>query len=55
MAIKFVDKEPGEGEPKAKPAKREALGPIEGDSPTERPGASPLPHAKPPPKKRGRN
>ena len=55
IAIKFVDKEPGDaGKLQPKAAKREMpLVETEGST-AELPGVSPLPFAKPAPKKRGR-
>jgi hypothetical protein len=54
MAIKFVDIEP-EGEGKPKRSEKAAVPQARGDvSAVDRPGVSPLPYAKPAPKKRGR-
>lgn len=54
MAIKFVDIEP-EGEGKPKRSEKTSAPQAKVDVPAaEEPGASPLPYAKPAPKKRGR-
>ncbi len=55
MAIKFVDIEPEDAGKGKQPAHRVSAPPAEADkSFAERPGVSPLPYAKPAPKKSGR-
>ncbi len=55
MAIKFVDIEPGDAGKGKQAAQRANAPPVDVDtSDSERAGVSPLPYAKPTPKKRGR-